>query len=284
MAKTAQDILTGYPGQSLERPSIWRGLLRSRKPFAILRNSVAIAAFLALWEIAPRAGLTDSTFLPPFSAVVNTWWELLRSGDLIDHAKASLTRSFSGFSLALAFSIPVGLAIGWWHKVAQLLNPLLELFRNTAALALLPVFIMLLGLGETSKIAIVFYACVFPLLLNTISGVRNVDPLLIKSGRSMGLSSIQLFRKIIIPASIPTIFVGVRQAASASILVLVAAEMVGAKEGLGYMIQYTQFSFQIKEMFAGIITISVIGLVLNYLLVFAERRLMVWKQSYGDHS
>lgn len=260
-----------------------RGLLLSRRLYIILRNSVSIGAFLLLWELIPRYGLQDNTFLPPLSVILQTWWELLLSGDLTDHAAASLTRSFGGFALALVFSIPIGLAIGWWKKVSELLNPLLELFRNTAALAILPVFILLLGLGETSKIAIVFYACVFPLLLNTISGVRNVDPLLIKSARSMGLSPVLLFRKVIIPASIPTIFVGVRQSAASSILVLVAAEMVGAKEGLGYLIQYTQFSFQIKEMYAGIITISFIGLVLNYVLVFIERKLTAWKQTIGDH-
>ncbi|CAH1202568.1 Putative aliphatic sulfonates transport permease protein SsuC [Paenibacillus plantiphilus] len=244
--------------------------------------SVAILVFLLLWETAPRLGLVNTTFLPPLSEVLQAWWRLLLSGDLADHAGASLTRSIGGFLLAIAASIPIGLAIGWWKPVAQYLNPLLELFRNTAALAILPVFILLLGLGETSKIAIVFYACAFPLLLNTISGVRNVDPLLIKSARSMGLSPLSLFRKVILPASVPTIFVGIRQAGASSILVLVAAEMVGAKEGLGYLIQYTQFSFQIPEMYAGIISISVIGVIINFLLVLLEKRLTSWKQSYSE--
>ncbi len=204
------------------------------------------------------------------------------SGDLADHTQASLIRSFSGFALAIIVSIPLGLAIGWWKPVAEYLNPLLEVLRNTAALAILPVFILLLGLGETSKIAIVFYACVFPLLLNTISGVKNVDPLLIKSARSMGLSPVTLFRKVIIPAAVPTIFVGIRQAGAGSILVLVAAEMVGAKSGLGYLIQYTQFSFQITQMYAGIISISVIGFIVNYVLLYIERRLTAWKQTYSE--
>ncbi|MGG1313375.1 MULTISPECIES: ABC transporter permease [Cohnella] len=248
----------------------------------LLKNTVVIAAFLALWEIAPRAGLVDGTFLPPLSEVAEAWWRLLLSGDLADHALASLSRSAGGFFLAIAVSIPLGLAIGWWKPVSEYLNPMLELLRNTAALAILPVFILLLGLGETSKVAIVFYACFFPLLINTISGVRNVDPLLIKSARSMGLSSVRLFRKVMIPASIPTIFVGIRQAAASSILVLVAAEMVGAKSGLGYLIQYAQFSFLIPDMYAGIITISAIGLIANYALVALERRLTGWKQTYNE--
>lgn len=253
--------------------------IKLHKAFKI---SIVILAFLALWETAPRLGLVNITFFPPFSEVVRAWWELLLSGDLAAHTQASLIRSFSGFALAIIVSIPLGLAIGWWKPVSEYLNPLLEVLRNTAALAILPVFILLLGLGETSKIAIVFYACVFPLLLNTISGVKNVDPLLIKSARSMGLSPVSLFRKVIIPAAVPTIFVGIRQAGASSILVLVAAEMVGAKSGLGYLIQYTQFSFQITEMYAGIISISVIGLIVNYVLLYIERRLTAWKQTYNE--
>ncbi|USB32329.1 ABC transporter permease [Paenibacillus sp. YPG26] len=246
------------------------------------KASIVIIAFMAVWEAAPRLGWTNATFLPPLSEVLSTWWGLLLSGDLAEHTKVSLVRSIGGFTLALLVSVPLGLAIGWWKTAAQYLNPLLELFRNTAVLALLPVFIMLLGLGETSKIAIIFYACVFPLLLNTISGVRNVDPLLIRSARSMGLSPLQLFRKVVLPASVPTIFVGIRQAGAASILVLVAAEMAGAKSGLGYFIQYTQFSFQITEMYAGIITISIFGVILNYALVTLEKKLTAWKQASNE--
>jgi NitT/TauT family transport system permease protein len=259
-------------------PAGW-SFVQLRKLF---KNSIVIIALIVIWELAPRTGLVNQTFFPPFSQVLSTWWRLLLSGELTDHAVASLSRSLGGFALAIAASIPLGLAIGWWRPVAEYLNPFLELMRNTAALAILPVFILLLGLGETSKIAIVFYACAFPLLLNTISGVKNVDPLLIKSARSMGLNSIALFRKVILPASVPTIFVGIRQAGASSILVLVAAEMVGAKSGLGYLIQYAQFSFLITEMYAGIITISVIGLIVNYALLAIERRLTSWKQSVRD--
>lgn len=254
-------------------------ITKLRKTF---KKTIVIVVLLAIWELAPRFGLVNITFFPPLSEVASAWWHLLLSGDWADHTIASLSRSIGGFLLAVIVSIPLGLAIGWWKPVSEYLNPLLELMRNTAALAILPVFILLLGLGETSKIAIVFYACTFPLLLNTISGAKNVDPLLIKSARSMGISSLQLFRKVIIPASIPTIFVGVRQAGAGSILVLVAAEMVGAKSGLGYLIQYAQFSFLITDMYAGIITISVIGVIINYLLVSLEKRLTRWKQSYGE--
>ncbi|HTG69757.1 MAG TPA: ABC transporter permease [Candidatus Udaeobacter sp.] len=254
-------------------------LTKLRKAFKV---SVVIASLLIFWELAPRIGLVNITFFPPLTEVLSAWWQLLISGDLAEHTSASLLRSAGGFLLAIVISIPLGLAIGWWKSVSEYLNPLLELMRNTAALAILPVFILLLGLGETSKIAIVLYACFFPLLLNTISGVQNVDPLLIKSARSMGLSSVRLFYKVIIPAALPTMFVGIRQAGASSILVLVAAEMVGAQSGLGYLIQYAQFNFQIPNMYAGIISISVIGLIINYLLVGLEKRLTRWKQTHSE--
>ncbi|REE70467.1 NitT/TauT family transport system permease protein [Paenibacillus taihuensis] len=285
MAKSSSEVLARYEVEKKRAGSQPAGILlraAAAKVQQWFRNLIVIAAFLALWEIAPRSGLVDITFFPPLSTVLKAWWHLLLSGDLAAHAEASLSRSLGGFLLALVISIPIGLAIGWWKPVAAYLNPLLEVMRNTAPLAILPVFILLLGLGETSKISIVFYACFFPLLLNTISGVKNVDPLLIKSAKSMGLSSIALFRKVIIPAAVPTIFIGIRQSGAASILVLVAAEMVGAKSGLGYLIQYTQFSFQIPEMYAGIISISVIGLILNYVILTIERKLTAWKQTYGD--
>jgi len=151
------------------------------------------------------------------------------------------------------------------------------LFRNTAALALLPVFVLILGIGETSKVALVVYASAFPILLNTISGVRTVDPLLIKSARSLGLSPIRLFQKVVLPAAVPTIFTGLRMAAASSILVLIAAEMVGAKAGLGYLITASQLNFQIPNMYAGIVTIALVGVVFNGILVAIEGRLSGWR-------
>ncbi|MEU1250623.1 ABC transporter permease [Micromonospora arida] len=243
----------------------------------VLHRTVAIATLAAIWEGAPRLGLVDRVFLPPLSEVLVAWWELLRSGQLAEHVGASLTRSLAGLGLAVLTAIPLGLLIGWYRPLAELLSPLLEVFRNTAALALLPVFVLILGLGETSKIALVLYACSWPILLNTIAGVKGVDPLLIRSARSMGLNHLRLFQKVILPAAVPTIFTGVRLAGAYSILVLVAAEMVGAKAGLGYLINYAQYNFAIADMYSGIITISAIGLVVNQLLVALERRFSTWR-------
>jgi NitT/TauT family transport system permease protein len=237
----------------------------------------AVAFVLLLWEVAPRIGLAEPAFLPPLSQVLASGWTLVTNGQLFEHVWASLTRSLIGYGLALLYAIPLGLAIGWYRRLANALSPLVETLRNTAALALLPVFILLFGIGESSKIALVIYSCSWPLLLNTIAAVKNVDPLLVKSARTMGLSQRQLFRKVILPAALPTIFVGMRLAGASSLLVLVAAEMIGAKAGLGYLIIYSQYNFQIEYMYVGIITITALGLLFNHSLARLERHFTAWK-------
>lgn len=269
------------PSLSLPTPKSLAPVRRlSRLPgllLAAVTKSVAIALLLVLWELAPRFGLVDRTFLPPVSEVLDAWLGLLENGQLSVNTRASLARSLSGFGLAVVIGVPLGLLIGWYRPVANLLSPLLELFRNTAALALLPVFVLILGIGETSKISIVLYACLWPILLNTISAVRSVDPTLLRLARSLDLSPVRLFQKVILPASVPVVFTGIRLAGAVSILVLVAAEMVGAKAGLGYLINASQYNFAIPQMYAGIVTISVIGVTFNQLLVRLERRFTAWR-------
>ena len=167
--------------------------------------------------------------------------DLTTTGQLADHLGASLSRVLVEFSSALLVAIP----LGWYQPVAEALNPILELFRNTTALAL-PVFVLILGIGETSNIASVIYASTFPLLLRIISGVRTVGSLLVKSARSLGPPSYRLFQKVILPAAVPMIFTGIRMGAASSVLPLIAAEVVGAKAGLVYLITFSQRNFQIR--------------------------------------
>lgn len=259
------------PGPSQRAVPAWR---------ARLRGSYAILAFILLWEFAPLLGSPAfQVFLPRFHEVALAWWELLVSGQLWEHFAASFARSIVGFAIATAAGIALGLLIGWYRALHEALNPLLEVFRNTAALALLPVFVLLLGIGELSKITIVVYAAFFPVLLNTAAGVKTVDPLLIRAGMTLGLNRYQLFTQVVLPASVPTIFTGIRIAGSSAILVLVAAEMVGAKSGLGFLITSSQNSFLIPQMYAGVLTISLLGLIVNSALVALERRVSRWNST-----
>ncbi|MGZ4775219.1 MAG: ABC transporter permease [Oryzihumus sp.] len=243
------------------------------------RRSAAVVLFLLLWELGPQYLLDPArkVFLPPLHVVLQAWWGLVEDGQLQQHLTASLARSATGFGVAVVAGVALGLVVAWYDGLRELLTPLLELFRNTAALALLPVFVLLLGIGETSKVSIVAYASFFPVLLNTIAGVRTVDPLLVRAARSLGLNSLQLFQKVVLPSAVPTIFTGIRMAGTASILVLIAAEMVGAKAGLGYLIVNAQSSFQIPDMYAGILTVSLFGLVVNTVLVRVEQRFSRWR-------
>lgn len=244
----------------------------------LYKRSIVIILFFALWETLPRLNIVDAAFLPPISKVLEAGWTLIANGQLFVHLQASLTRSLGAFFISLLTAIPLGFAIGWYRGFSDYLNPLLELLRNTSALAVLPVFMLFLGIGEASKIGLIIFGCFFPILLSTISAVRHVDPLLIKSARTLGLNDFRLFSKVILPAAVPTIFVGIRLAGTGCILLLIAAEMIGAKAGLGYLIIYSQYNFQIPEMFVGILSITLFGFLFNYLLLAVEKYFTAWKK------
>lgn len=239
---------------------------------------ILIILLLLAWELSPRLGLVDPFLLPPFSLVLERTWRLVESGKLFIHIAASFKRSLAGFSLALLFAIPVGFFIAWSRSFRKYVDPVLEVFRSIPILALYPVFILFFGLGEASKISVIFYGAIWPVLLNTIAGVSSVDPLLVKSAKSMGITKKGLFFKVVLPSALPSMFTGIRLSAASSILLLIASEMLGAKRGLGYLIFYSEEKFDIPEMFGGILVIALIGLLLNYSLVYCEKRLTIWKQ------
>ncbi|HVZ31081.1 MAG TPA: ABC transporter permease [Polyangiaceae bacterium] len=243
----------------------------------LARRWTAILVFLTLWEIAPRVGLISASYVPPFSVVAARLANGLLSGELVQHLVASLSRSLAGFALALGVGLPLGFALGWFQKFERFVDPLVQLIRQVPALALLPLFIMLLGVGELSKIVIIFYGAQWAIQLNTVSGVKNVDPLLIKLARSLGLSRSDLFRKIVLPAALPTIFTGLRLSATRCILIIVMAEMMGGKAGIGYVLKSSEYSYDIVTMYAAIMLLSLLGLATNYLLVALERHFTGWK-------
>lgn len=251
--------------------------LRRTRAVTVSRGVAGLITVALIWEFVPRLGLVDSYLIPPLHVVLKEWWEIASDGSLLKNLRASLVRSGLGFAVAIVLAIPLGAAIAWYRPVREFFQPVLELFRNTAALAILPVFTLLLGIGETSKIAIVTYACFFPVLLSTITGVATVDPQLLRSAKVLGLSPIATFRKVVFPAAIPTIFTGIRISGAAAILVLIAAEMIGATAGLGFLINYSNMNFLIPKMYAAILTTSVLGVAVNYALVWLERRVSRWR-------
>jgi NitT/TauT family transport system permease protein len=262
-----QEAAQGFEYVSLYLTRITRGV----------RGFVGVATLALIWEIFPRLGIVDRYFLPPLHVVLQAWWEMAVDGELWRHLRASVVRSAAGFGIALSVASPLGAVIAWYRPVREVLTPPLEVFRNTAALALLPAFTLILGIGETSKIAIVTYACFFPILLSTITGVATVDPQLLRSAKVLGLSPVATFRKVVFPAAVPTIFTGIRISGAAAILVLIAAELIGATAGLGFLINYAQYNFLIPKMYAAILTTSVLGLGVNYSLVSLERRFSRWR-------
>ncbi|KQV38709.1 ABC transporter permease [Rhizobium sp. Root1204] len=233
--------------------------------------------FFVFWEIAPRLGWLSPLFFPPLSEVLTAWYAMLLDGTLSANIGISLQRAFIGFALALVVAIPLGFLMGRYSTFEKVSDLLVQTLRNTSQFALLPVFILLLGIGEASKIAITFYSSIFFLLINTIAGVKSVDPLLLKAARSMGTSDLDLFRKVILPASIPHIVAGARLAVKSSIFAVIGAEMLAAKSGLGYLIQNSQLMMETADMYAGILTMTFIGLIVNYLLVWFERWATGWK-------
>ncbi|MDR1796030.1 MAG: ABC transporter permease [Clostridiales Family XIII bacterium] len=242
-----------------------------------LKSILGVLVFLLAWEIASRIGLINNTFIPPFSKVVVNLAELIADGTLFHHMAISLMRSLAGLGLGIGVGVPLGLAIGQIPAVERFLGSLLETLRQTSVLALIPVFILLLGLGETSKIAMIFWGTLWPILLSTIGGVKGVDPTYITASRSMAETRVGVFLKVILPAALPSIFTGVRLAATGAVMLLIAAEMVGASSGLGFLIYDYQVKYQIPKMFAVIAVFSIMGLVLNFGFVNAEKRLIRWR-------
>lgn len=247
--------------------------------FLVLRfkRGLAVVLFLLAWETVPRLGFVDSALLPPLSVATVALFKLLVSGALFVHLWASFSRAFLGFALGVIIGIPLGVALAWFKSFELYVEPLLQLFRQTNPLALLPVFLLFFGIGLASKVAILFWVCLWTVLLSTINGVKNVDPLLVKAARSMGISKIALLKKVVVPAAVPSIFTGAKLSATDSILVLVAAEMVGANSGIGFLVSNSQYTFKIPTMYAAIIVLALWGLALNYLLVWAEKSITRWK-------
>ena len=243
---------------------------------------VLIAVILAFWELASVYEVVDPLSLPPVSVVAQTWADHIFGGELMQQLLPTLFRIFLGFTIAVFIAIPIGLLMGTVRFIYYLLEPITEFIRPIPGSAYVPVLILFLGIGNEMKIFLVSVACFFPILLNTYGGVRNVDPVLIDTGRTFGASRQRILRQIILPAAAPSILTGMRISLAVALIVSVVAEMITGNSGIGYFILDMERVFRIPEMFAGIITLGMIGYLLNFLFVQIERHMLRWRASALD--
>jgi len=242
-----------------------------------LIRAVPLMMFFSGWEAIVRLGIFPRYLLSPPTVVIATLFQLLLTGELTKHILYSLFRAFSGFGLAALIAIPLGILMGWSKLADELCSPIIELFRPIPEVALIPVAILWLGIGDTSKISLIGYACFFPILLNTISGVKGLDITLIKAARSMGASESHILRKVVLPGALANILTGLRISLAVSLLILIVMEMIGATYGIGYFIYSARLTFRIDEMYAGILTIGIIGFTLNEVMMRATKKLLIWR-------
>jgi len=238
-----------------------------------------VALFLALWEIGPRLEWIDPYFVPPFSTIVVEIGRLLTENYLGIHILVSVWRAVTGLLLALAAGLPFGIVLGRvYPRTAEAISPILRVLSQVNPFSLLPVFVLFFGIGETAKLAVVGWVSLWPILFYTITATRDVDPIQEKSAASMGISSTDLILKVILPAALPTIFVGIRIGATITFYILIAAEMLGASAGLGYLVHNAAMNYQIPRIYAGATFIVIFGYLLNRLLLYLEKLLFAWRE------
>jgi NitT/TauT family transport system permease protein len=218
----------------------------------------SVLGFLAVWQLA-SVTIIDPFFLPPPSDVVSGSSELVTDGTLAFSILISMMRILGGWLLGSAVAIPLGLLVGVSHTARAVVDPFIHFFRFVPAIALVTLFIVWFGVGETSKILLIAYATAFIVMVNTASGVGAIPQEKLDAARCLGASPSQTFSQIVVPASIPSIYVGMRLALASSFLVIVAAEMLAADSGLGYLIWTSRLYFRIDWMFAAIVTLGVLG-------------------------
>ncbi|GLI39448.1 ABC transporter permease [Geobacter hydrogenophilus] len=230
-------------------------------------GAIPLAVFLALWELLPRAGAIDPVFLPPLSTVVETVVGLWHGGDLQTHALVSLRRALVGFLAAVALGLPLGLVVGgWFPRLQTALEPLMELFAQANPVVLFHIIILFLGIGEGAKTFIIGWLCLWPVTFSAINGVRGADPLILKAARSLGVGRLRLFVSVVIPLAAPSIFAGLRLSAGYAFIMLIAAEMMGASSGLGWLVIQAQESYHVARIFAGAAVITVMALAVDGIL------------------
>jgi NitT/TauT family transport system permease protein len=259
------------PGNRAASPRRRRQLSRSG---ALMLNLLSALAGILLWWALAKAGLN----LPTPGAVAKDAWGLLRDGTLEHDALASLRRVLIGFCLGCALAVPVGFLMGWYPVARALIEPWVQFFRTIPPLALIPLAVVLFGIDETPKILVIFLAAFLSCVIAAFQGVISVDRTLINAARVLGAGDLTIFRRVVVPASMPYILVGMRVGLGSSWATVVAAELIAAQQGLGFRMQSAELYYDLPTIFVGFITIGILGLLMDRVLLVAERRLTVWQE------
>jgi ABC-type nitrate/sulfonate/bicarbonate transport system permease component len=239
---------------------------------------VSPLALLLLWQLLSWAKVLDARFVPSPLTIFEGAVVLIRSGELWTHLSVSLVRLGTGFLLGTIPGIAVGLVMGLSRYVRAGLDPIVAATYPVPKIAILPLIMLYFGIGETSKIVIIAIAVVYLVLINTMVGVMTIDPIYFDVAKNYNAPWRKLFTRVIIPGALPLIFAGLRLSLGVSLIVIVSAEFIAAKSGIGYLIWSSWETLLIENMFVGIIVITVLGVVSTFLLKELERALIPWRK------
>lgn len=231
-----------------------------------------------LWEAIARTGLIGAS-LPSLTEVAGAWARVAEGGELQMHAASSLYRSAVGLALAIGVGGVLGIAMAWWRPIDQFMSPLVEMLYPLPKSALIPLAALWLGLGDGSKILVIFLACMLPVTLSAYNGARGTDPVLIWSARSMGASRLRCLWDVVIPSALPELLNGIRTALAFSFVVLVTSELIVSRKGLGYLIGFLGDGGVYDAMFAVVITVAALGFFADRLYVALAGWLLRWRLS-----
>jgi len=243
-----------------------------------VRSIAGFVIFFGVWQALSSVGWINPVLLPSPLQLCAAAYELMAQGILWTHTLASLNRVLTGFVLASVTGISFGVALGWSEALSDFVRPLVESVRPIPPIAWTPIAILWFGVGDAPSYFLVFIGAVFPVFVSTFSAVRNIDRVQINAALSLGAKPGLLIRDVLIPAALPVIFPGLRIALGVGWMCVVAAELIAAQSGLGYMIQQNRVLLQTQNVVTGMITIGVVGFAMSALMELAEKRLLPWME------
>lgn len=233
-----------------------------------------------VWEAIARSGLLYGPYFPPITGIFLTLGRLLVSVDYLYHVLSTISKLLLGIIIASVLGTGLGMIFGSNPKLLGVFRPLIEFMRPIPAVALIPIAILFFGIGMLMKSVVIVYASIWPILINTIDGVRRVDEVLIQTGKLYGLTKWESLCQIVFPASKPYIISGIKISSAICLILVITTEMVGGSNGLGFFILYAERSFQIEEMYAGIMTIALIGYIVSIIFRSIENNHLSWHKQH----